>query len=161
MHSMVNELKEIKADLVIGQSCNFPQLTQALQTWKEMHPVEATHNNKPCTKPPPSSRGFQSQQGSVQPRWCICRYDVSDRSAMCQVVKPPRECKQKLQEKGLCCNCTGRRHQAAQCQSCRVCQHCKKKHSSICGQVWRHKKLTMIATQWLSSTTMGSNVECC
>ena len=55
----------------------------------------------------------------------------------------PDDRKQKLRAKGLCFNCTGSKHRAAQCRSKTMCSNCKQKHpTSICDGVNDKKALT-------------------
>ena len=113
------------------QSWDFSQLITALRTWKEIHPVESTlHEEKAPSRP---SRSFYSRNESVSSKKCVYCDDVSHRSVQCKVLSTPVERRRKLQERGLCFNCTGGKHHAAQCRSNAVCQYCKKRHhSSIC-----------------------------
>lgn len=147
VRSVLEKLKGIKADLVRGQTewhtWGFPELVQALQIWKEIHPIPLNESPPPF-KPPSSRKSFHVQQSASHPRGCVYCDDKSHKSSECKEYVSVEDRKRKLRDKGLCFNCTGSNHLAARCRSRMNCLKCKQKHhTSICDKdVSENKALT-------------------
>ena len=75
---VIDKLKGIKSDLVMGQSdwqdWDFPQLVKALKLWKDINPIESTDDSK--RKLPGASRQFQARDYPTQPVNLGCVYTV-------------------------------------------------------------------------------------
>ena len=138
VRSVLNKLKGIKADLVRGQtewqSWGFPELVKALQIWKDIHPVSLNESPTP-TKHPGPRKSFHVQQDVSHQRGCVYCDDKSHKSSECNKCVLIEDRRKKLRDKGLCFNCTGNNHRAAQCRSRTNCLNCKQKHhTSICDK---------------------------
>ena len=115
VRGVLDKLLGIKPELVsnkVGwQDWGFGELLQALEEWKEIHPLETNHKNLPS-----------------QPR-------VTHRSWECDRITSPTDRRRVLKNKHLCFNCTGPQHNASQWGSRATCLHCKQRHhSSICDK---------------------------
>ena len=132
---------------------------QALQEWKDIHPVDITIKsvNK---QPTPRGRSFHTRTNThahacaPQPRPCVYCDSDSHKSSECDTVTTISEWKRKLSEKGLCFSCTGSNHCAAKCPSKSFCIHCKQRHHfSNCDREQPPKKKTV-----LTATNQGDKV---
>ena len=88
------------------------QLLQALQEWKDVHPVDMTI--KSIDKPPtPRNRSFHARTNThahaCAPKLRPFVYGDSEshKSSECDTVTTISDRKRKLSEKGLCFECTG------------------------------------------------------
>ena len=160
---VLDKLPGIKADLVrnkVGwQDWRFAHLLQALQEWKDIHPVDITIKsvNK---QPTPRGRSFHTRTNThahacaPQPRPCVYCDSDSHKSSECDTVTTISDWKRKLSEKGLCFSYTGSNHRAAKCPSKSSCIHCKQRHHfSICDREQPPKKKTV-----LTATNQGDKV---
>lgn len=138
MRGVLDKLPGIKAELVSNktgwQDWGFEELIEALKNWSAIHPVESSSTKN--EEKPPRDKSFFSRGNALSTRECVYCEEKDHKSFECKKVASPAERKQKLQAKKLCFNCTGTKHQAAQCRSRATCFHCKRKHhSSICEDV--------------------------
>ena len=148
----LNKLEGIRGDLVRTdddwQKWKFDQLVEVLQKWTVRNPPkpdEDPDHEKPPSwkqpfKPPPKfpksrDRMFNSRQEEWKTRPCVFCESREHKSADCGKVVGVALRKKYLSEKRLCFNCTGTRHQAAECRIVRSCQKCNgRHHTSICDR---------------------------
>ena len=145
VRGVLDKLQGIKAELVSGhkdwQSWDFANLLQALQNWKEIHPIAESSKKPEGGQKPPRDRSFQSQEQNLQSQRCVYCDKGTRRSFECTQVTSPNQRGQKLHIKGLCFNCTGNKHKAAECRSHTRCLHYKQRHhSSICHKTTEETK---------------------
>ena len=146
VRGVLEKLQGIKAKLVSGdkdwQSWDFANLLQALQNWKEIHPIAESSKKPEGGQKPHRDRSFQSQEPNLQPKRCVYYDKGTHKSFECTQVTLPTERRRKLQIKGLCFNCIGNKHKAAERRSRTRCPHCKQcHHSSICDKTTEETKM--------------------
>lgn len=146
--SVLDKLKGIKADLVRGeagwQDWDLPCLVLALKKWRDINSVGENGSNVPQGKSPLYHADEQKP--------CTCVYcERGDHvSSACTHLTTLDERKRFLAQNGMCFNCTGTKHRAADCRSRSRHQKCgKRHHTSICTQ----------GDQLLTATATG-NKEC-
>ena len=100
------------------QDWGFSELLQALEEWKEIHPLETNHKNLPSQ---PRVTRIKSFHACV---YCDC---VTHRSWECNRITLPADHRRVLKNKHLCFDCTGPQHNASQCRSRVTCLHCKQR----------------------------------
>ena len=131
--SVLDKLKGIKADLVRGetgwQDWDLPRLVLALKKWRDINSVGENGSNVPKGK----SRLYHADER--KPRTCVYCERGDHVSSACTHLTTLDERKRFLAQKGMCFNCTGTKHRAADCRSRSRCQKCgKRHHTSICTQ---------------------------
>ena len=139
VRGVLDKLPGIKAEIVSNkmgwQDWGFGELLQALEEWKEVHPLEMVQNN---TSPPlrlPRVKTFHSQDKDPARQVCVYCDCVTHRSWECDKITSLADRRQILQNKKLCFDYTGSKHHAPQCRSRGTCVHCKQRHhSSICDK---------------------------
>ena len=120
VRATLDKLKGIKSDLVRGregwQDWGFNDLLDQLKKWRD-RPFFHTRDTRRDT------------------RACVYCEDNTHKSVDCTKVISVEDRKKILARKGLCFNCTGPQHQAANCKSRSTCRKCNRKHhTSVCSE---------------------------
>ena len=139
VRGVLDKLPGIKPELVsnkVGwQYWGFGELLQALEEWKEIHPLETNQKNLPLQPRVTRIKSFHSQERNPTRHACVYCDCVTHRSWECDRITSPADRRRVLKNKHLCFNCTGLQHNASQCRSRATCLHCKQRHhSSICDK---------------------------
>ena len=105
VRGVLDKLPGIKPELVsnkVGwQDWGFGELLQALEEWKEIHPLETNHKNLPSQ---PRVTHIKTFHACV---YCDC---VTHRSWECDRITSPADRRRVLKDKHLCFNSTGPQH---------------------------------------------------
>ena len=131
--SVLDKLKGIEADLVRGeagwQDWDLPRLVLALKKWRDINSVGEDASNVSKSR----SRLYHAEE--QKPRMCVYCERGDHVSPACTHLTTLDERKKFLAQKGMCFNCTGTKHRAADCNSRSRYQKCgKRHHTSICTQ---------------------------
>ena len=134
VRTTIDKLPGIRADLVRIDSdwhyWDFGQFVEQLPQWTEKNPISFEK------KPPEHQRRervYQARQSDSKLKNCIYCNKADHKSTNCNSVTSINERRKILNDKKLCFNCTGTKHQANECRSENTCRTCKRKHhASIC-----------------------------
>ena len=134
--SVLGKLKGINMDLVRGdngwQEWDFDKLLKALQTWREIHPIESQDIKEETSRRQGHGTRVKAYQTKQTIRGCVYCEKLNHKTVDCPEYTTLDARKKILATKRLCFNCTGPSHRALECKS-RSCACGQRHHSSICA----------------------------